>query len=183
MATEPTWYVNEDGEPYPFAGTVEEQTAQFPNDFHTPYSSHGEAYAAAESLPVHTAYDGEFVTLTFVVRTGPGDMEEPEDPRTLLTNDEVMFWGSEPGISKQALDLGADPDMWIDTPRTHPRTVGEWVAEYHRLDAEANRVSDMKEAAGVGEGSYEQADSAGFDLNEQYADLARAAAMIFEGRA
>lgn len=54
----------------------------------------------------------------------------------------------------------------------------EWLAEYDALDEEYERVSEMKEAAGMGEGSYEAADTAGFDLNERYAELAQSAAEI-----
>ena len=67
----------------------------------------------ARTADDHTCEDDEdqFITLTFVVRTPAG--EEPgDDPRSLLTNDEVMFWGHESGITDKALALGADPSMW-----------------------------------------------------------------------
>lgn len=58
-----------------------------------------------------------FRTLTFVVRM-PDDLSPDqedfylEDGRRLLTDDEVMFWGSEDGITPKALELGADPALW-----------------------------------------------------------------------
>jgi hypothetical protein len=63
-----------------------------------------------------------FVTFTFVVRMDEDshyfddrlDLSDVSDPRDLLANDEVMFWGSESGISQHALDLGADPDLWAE---------------------------------------------------------------------
>ena len=63
-----------------------------------------------------------FITFTFVVRVDKDsnyfddriDVADVDDPRGLLTDDEVMFWGSEAGVSEHAIELGADPDMWAD---------------------------------------------------------------------
>lgn len=60
-----------------------------------------------------------FRTLTFVVRVDDDTDQDFEDyvlndPRVLLTDDEVMFWGQERGITPQALELGADPSSWDD---------------------------------------------------------------------
>lgn len=63
-----------------------------------------------------------YLTLTFVVRApvdGPPIADRGlgvpfDDPRDLLTSDEVMFWAKEDGITLKALDLGADPDLWDD---------------------------------------------------------------------
>jgi hypothetical protein len=59
-------------------------------------------------------------------------------------------------------------------------TAAEWLAAYHALDAERTRVVEMFAAANVGEGSFEHADTASFDLNEKYRDLAHAAADILD---
>ena len=68
--------------------------------------------------------DTDFITLTFVIRTPAG--EEPgDDPRSLLSDDEIMFWGHEQGISPKALELGADPAMW-DEEFEQP-VKGEWI--------------------------------------------------------
>ena len=58
-------------------------------------------------------------------------------------------------------------------------TAAEWLAAYRALDAEHERVREMKDAAGEGRGSYEEADSAGFDLDEKYTELAHAASDVF----
>lgn len=44
------WYVNEDGEPYDSWLNSEEQSAEFPNDFHTPFETRAEAQVFADSL-------------------------------------------------------------------------------------------------------------------------------------
>jgi hypothetical protein len=56
----------------------------------------------------------------------------------------------------------------------------EWRAEWKSLKAERKRVRKMFAKADVGEARYEDADSAGFDLNERLADLAYAANQIFK---
>lgn len=55
-------------------------------------------------------------------------------------------------------------------------TIEEWLAQYDALDAESKEVTALFDAANEGEGRYEEADSARFDLWEQYADLAHSAA-------
>jgi len=57
-------------------------------------------------------------------------------------------------------------------------TAAEWLAAYRALDAEQAQVVEMFAAANVGEGSFEVADTARFDLNEKLAELAHAAAEI-----
>jgi hypothetical protein len=59
-------------------------------------------------------------------------------------------------------------------------TAAQWLEEYHSLDAEKKRVEEMFEDANCGEGRFEDADTASFDLNEKYRDLAHVAAEIFE---
>lgn len=64
-----------------------------------------------------------FRTFTLVVRMPEDDrfdMGLVDDPRGLFTDDEVMFWGSEAGITQQALDLGADPALWEDEDEAAP---------------------------------------------------------------
>ena len=77
-------------------------------------------------------YIGDYVTLTFVVRKGR-ELEEDEDPRVLLTNDEVMFWGGEPGITQHALDLGADPALWDGEEDDIPGLAGLQRERYYAL--------------------------------------------------
>lgn len=79
----------------------------------------------------------DYITLTFVVRTPTG--EQPgDDPRTLLTDDEVMFWGREDGITEKALDLGADPSSWDEdeAPKVPDALYAEAEAAYDREDQE-----------------------------------------------
>lgn len=57
-------------------------------------------------------------------------------------------------------------------------TAAEWLVAYHALDAEHAEVMELFEAAGVGEIPYTEADTAAFDLNEKYRDLAHNAAEI-----
>lgn len=57
-------------------------------------------------------------------------------------------------------------------------TILEWLAQYDALDAESKEVTALFDAANEGEGRYEEADSARFDLWEQYADLAHSAAEL-----
>jgi hypothetical protein len=65
-------------------------------------------------------HEGQYVTLTFVVRTPSG--ERPgDDPRTLLTDDEVMFWGHEDGITDKAIELGADVSSWHEGSSTYAK--------------------------------------------------------------
>ena len=54
----------------------------------------------------------------------------------------------------------------------------EWLAAYDELEPERKRVADMFEDANCGEGRFEDADTASFDLNERYRDLAHAAAEV-----
>lgn len=85
-------------------------------------------------------HEGQYVTLTFVVRTPSG--EQPgDDPRTLLNDDEaVMFWGHEDGISEKALELGADVASWHDGPDVErdPR-VTTWANGFGRWHARVPR--------------------------------------------
>jgi hypothetical protein len=55
----------------------------------------------------------------------------------------------------------------------------EWLAAYDALQPEQKRVEKMFDDANVGEARYEDADTASFDLNEKYRDLAHVAADIF----
>ena len=57
-------------------------------------------------------------------------------------------------------------------------TAAEWLAAYRALDAEQAQVVEMFAAANVGEGSFEVADTARFDLNERETELTHAAATI-----
>jgi acyl carrier protein phosphodiesterase len=57
----------------------------------------------------------------------------------------------------------------------------EWLAAYAALQPEQERVNEMFEDANVGDARFEDADSARFDLNERYTELAHAAAEIFGG--
>ncbi|HVQ18707.1 MAG TPA: hypothetical protein VMT27_06685 [Actinomycetes bacterium] len=57
-------------------------------------------------------------------------------------------------------------------------TAAEWLAAYRALDAEQTQVVEMFAAANVGEGSFEDADTARFDLNEKYTELVHSAADI-----
>lgn len=43
------WFINEDGEPYPYDRGVEKQTLKYPNDDHTPYATEAEAQAASDA--------------------------------------------------------------------------------------------------------------------------------------
>lgn len=54
-------------------------------------------------------------TFTLVVRIPDDDrfdIDLVDDPRDLFTDDGVMFWGSEPGVTPTAVELGADEAMW-----------------------------------------------------------------------
>lgn len=58
-----------------------------------------------------------FRTFTMVVRMPDDDRFDiglVDDPRGLFTDDAVMFWGSESGITETALDLGAEPSEWAE---------------------------------------------------------------------
>jgi len=60
-----------------------------------------------------------FRTFTFVVRIDEDLDQDHEDfileePTALLAKDSIMFWGQEHGISRTALELGADPALWAD---------------------------------------------------------------------
>ena len=55
---------------------------------------------------------GEYVTLTVVVRAG-GEGEEDPCETALGIHPDVMFVGHTDGITTAALALGADPDSWI----------------------------------------------------------------------
>jgi hypothetical protein len=57
----------------------------------------------------------------------------------------------------------------------------QWLEEYHSLDAEKAKVEEMFEDANCGEGRFEDADTASFDLNEKYRDLAHVAAEVLDG--
>jgi hypothetical protein len=59
-------------------------------------------------------------------------------------------------------------------------TAAQWLEEYHSLDAEKAQVEKMFEDANCGEGSFESADTASFDLNEKYRDLAHVAAEVLD---
>ena len=57
-------------------------------------------------------------------------------------------------------------------------TPAEWLTAYRALDDERARVTELFEAANVGEGSFEAADTARFDLNERETELTHSAAEI-----
>ena len=48
MLQDGIWFINEDGVAYDWKGTVAEQVAQYPGDFHTPFNSEAEANAWAD---------------------------------------------------------------------------------------------------------------------------------------
>ncbi len=58
-----SWYINEEGLPYFYAGTTVEQEDEFPNDDHVPYDSEDEAFAAIEEEAVEVEEEGD-VTLS-----------------------------------------------------------------------------------------------------------------------
>lgn len=72
-------------------------------------------------------------TITFVVRADEpqgDDAPEFEDVLALVTPDETMFFSSQPGISREAHILGADPMNWSDDPCRNCDGAGEvWVED------------------------------------------------------
>ena len=44
------WFINEDGFPYEWSGTVAEQNAKYPNDDPTPYATEADAIAEIERI-------------------------------------------------------------------------------------------------------------------------------------
>jgi hypothetical protein len=56
----------------------------------------------------------------------------------------------------------------------------EWLAAYEALAPEAKRVVELFDAANMGEGSYAEADTARFDLNERYTELVHWAADLLK---
>lgn len=93
-----------------------------------------------------------------------------------LDNENVIteVWSAE--HPQDCLNLG-----WACDGHAQPLTsvVRKWLENYHALDAEQARVVEMFAAANVGEGSFEAADTARFDLNEKLTELTHTAAEIF----
>jgi len=56
----------------------------------------------------------------------------------------------------------------------------EWLDAYAALEPERERVARLFDDANCGKGSFEYADTAGFDLNEKYRDLAHVAAEVMQ---
>jgi hypothetical protein len=59
----------------------------------------------------------------------------------------------------------------------------EWLKAYDALEPERKRVAELFDKANEGEARYEDADTARFDLNERYTDLAHWGAEIIRGTA
>lgn len=90
-----------------------------------------------------------YTTVTFVVRLPRQAIVA--DPLDEIHNDDVMFWGSEFGISPQAIELGADPDLWDKEPMDN--TLYEKCAHCH-LFIESNGEIPATEADRGGIAEY-----------------------------